>query len=121
VVILLGQEAIAIARTAENPPVARSVSPFPSSLINFVCSEAGSAPIRSMPTAEMNLHAIFCLDCGSPLVGLSPEHPGRVYVKAGILDDQSLFQPTHQSWCQSKVEWSEIDDELPSYPNGNAW
>ena len=62
----------------------------------------------------------FCLDCGSPLFGTSPEHPGRVYVKAGILDVQSLVQPTHQSWCQSKVEWSEIDEELPSHPKGRT-
>ena len=62
----------------------------------------------------------FCLNCGSPLFGTSPEHPGMVYVKAGVLDDQSLVQPTHQSWCQSKVEWSEIDKKLPTHPRGRA-
>lgn len=62
----------------------------------------------------------FCLDCGSPLFGTSPQHPGRVYVKAGVLDDQTCVQPTHQSWCQSRVGWSGIDPALPAYPKGKT-
>lgn len=62
----------------------------------------------------------FCLDCGSPVFGTSPQHPGLIYVKAGMLDDQSLVQPTHQSWCRSKVAWAEIDAGLPMHPKGKT-
>lgn len=62
----------------------------------------------------------FCPTCGSPLYGTSPDHPGRVYVKAGALHDQSLVHPTHQSWCRSKVTWADIDPTLPSFPKGKT-
>ena len=67
---------------------------------------------------ELTRHS--CATCGSPLFGTSPQHPGRVYVRAGIFDQPSLVQPASQSWCLSKVEWSMIDPELPSYPEGNS-
>ncbi len=60
----------------------------------------------------------FCLGCGAPLFGTSPAHPGRVYVKAGVINDQSIVRPTYQSWCRSKVGWSEISGDLPSHPQG---
>lgn len=47
----------------------------------------------------------FCLGCGAPLFGTSKHHPNTVYVKAGVINDQSLVRPTHESWCQSKVDW----------------
>lgn len=60
----------------------------------------------------------FCLGCGAPLYGTSQKHPDTVYVKAGVIDDQSLIQPTHESWCQSKVKWSMITSDLPTHEKG---
>jgi len=39
-------------------------------------------------------------------------------VKAGVIDDQSYVLPTHESWCQSKVEWSMIGLDLPAHLYG---
>ncbi len=47
-------------------------------------------------------------------------YPNAVYVKAGVIDDQTFIQPTHESWCQSKVKWSVIEPELASYPKGKT-
>lgn len=62
----------------------------------------------------------FCLNCGSPVFGTSPQCPDVVFVKGGALHDQTLVQPTHQSWCQSKVEWAKIDDDLPNFPRAKG-
>lgn len=62
----------------------------------------------------------FCPNCGSPLFGTSPQHPGRVYVRAGILDDPARVQPASQSWTSSRVAWADIDSSLPSYSKGKA-
>lgn len=92
--------------------------PFESDQFRVLRGRIGSFTKQADSGNELTRN--FCLNCGSPLFGTSPEHPGRVYVKAGALDDQSLVQPTHQSWCQSKVDWSEIDDDLPSHPKGRT-
>ena len=65
---------------------------------------------------ELTRH--FCPNCGSPMYGKSPQHPGRVYVRAGVIDQPSLIGPATQSWCRSRVEWAVIDPGLPSYPRG---
>ncbi|QRM32714.1 GFA family protein [Microvirga sp. VF16] len=90
--------------------------PFEASEFRVLSGETGS--FTKIADSGNELTRYFCLKCCSPLYGTSPQHPGQVYVKAGVLDEQSLVRPTHQSWCQSQVEWSVIDPDLPSYPKG---
>jgi hypothetical protein len=65
---------------------------------------------------ELTRH--FCPDCGSPLFTSAPKHPDLVYVKAGILDDPSVVQPTHQNWVVSAVPWRSISPDLRSFSKG---
>ena len=92
--------------------------PFEVFEFRVLSGEIGSFTKTADSGNELTRH--FCPNCGSPLYGSSPKHPDRVYVKAGILDDPSLVRPAHQSWCQSRVEWSVIDPELQSYPKGRS-
>ncbi len=65
---------------------------------------------------ELTRH--FCPDCGSPLFTSAPKHPDVVYVKAGVLDDPGLVQPTHQNWVASAVPWRHISIDLPGFQHG---
>ena len=62
----------------------------------------------------------FCANCGSPIYGDSPAHPGVVYVRAGTFDDPSLIHLSHQSWTDSAVPWAHIPPDLPSYEKGRT-
>ena len=92
--------------------------PFKVGEFRVISGEIGSFTKTADSGNELTRH--FCLKCGSPLYGTSPQHPGRVYVKAGIIDQPSLIRPAYQSWCRSRVEWSAIDPGSPSYPKGRT-
>lgn len=88
--------------------------PFDSSEFRVISGEVRSFTKAADSGNELTRH--FCPNCGSPLYGTSPQHPGRVYVRAGIIDQPTLIHPASQIWCQAKVAWSAIDPALPSYP-----
>ena len=92
--------------------------PFQADQFRLLRGKVGSFTKQAESGNELTRN--FCLECGTPVFGTSPQHPGLVYVKAVSLNDQSLGQPTHQSWCQSKVTWSEIDEDIPSHPKGRT-
>lgn len=71
--------------------------------------------VRSFTKIADSGHTItrsFCPTCGSPLFGTSPEAPGRVYVRAGVIDQPSVVKPASQSWCRSRVDWATIDEGI---------
>ncbi|WP_442892589.1 GFA family protein [Ensifer sp. CCNWLY38] len=90
--------------------------PFEASEFRIISGEIRSFTKTADSGNDLTRH--FCPNCGSPLFGTSPQHPGRIYVRAGIIDQPSLVRPASQTWCESKVEWSAIDPRLPSYPEG---
>lgn len=92
--------------------------PFEANKFLIVTGELGSFTKVADSGNEMTRY--FCRNCGSPLFGTSPQHPGRVYVRAGIIDQPSLIRPGSQSWCESKVEWAVIDRNLPSFAKGSV-
>ncbi|MBP0578832.1 GFA family protein [Labrys sp. LIt4] len=87
--------------------------PFEAGTFRVTSGEIGSFAKIADSGNELTRH--FCRNCGSPLYTSSRRHPDRVYVKAGILDDPSLVEPAHQSWCQSKVSWATLPPDLPGH------
>src|SRR5690606_3498949 len=81
--------------------------PFDADGFHIESGEIGAFTTTADSGNELIRH--FCRNCGSPLFGTSPQHPGRVYVRAGIIDPPFHVEPASQSWCASKVRWSEID------------
>lgn len=57
----------------------------------------------------------FCRDCGSPLFTTSERHPGRVFIKAGALDDPEGIEPGLEIWRASKVSWATIPPDIESH------
>ena len=55
----------------------------------------------------------FCADCGTPIFAQNAAMPGYLSIKAGTLDDPSLYQPLAHIWVESARPWHYIDLDLP--------
>lgn len=58
----------------------------------------------------------FCGDCGSQIAFRATDRRDFVEVNTGTLDDQERVMPRYHIWCDSRVAWFRIDDDLPRYP-----
>ena len=58
----------------------------------------------------------FCGDCGAPLYGLPTVRPDLVTVRAGSLDDPSIFRPTRDIFTTQAQPWDHMDPSLPKLP-----
>jgi hypothetical protein len=54
----------------------------------------------------------FCRDCGSPLFGRPGVAPEMVTIRAGSLDDPSLFRPSENLYVSSAQPWDRMDPAL---------
>jgi hypothetical protein len=50
----------------------------------------------------------FCPTCGSPLFSHVGSSPDLVFIKAGTLDDTSIFTPQVQVWTDSRQHWIDM-------------
>ena len=57
----------------------------------------------------------FCPTCGSPLFGKPAVMPDVVGIRAGSLDDPSLFQPSMDIFTASAQPWDYMDPEIPKF------
>ena len=62
----------------------------------------------------------FCGDCGGHLFTSPWPDATRYSIKAGTLDDPSLFTPAHEIWTKSGVSWLSIDAVTEAYEEGFA-
>lgn len=60
----------------------------------------------------------FCSTCGSPLFAEDSAFPDFISIKAGSLDDPSLYKPSAHFWCQSAPEWHHCDPDTPCFEKG---
>lgn len=58
----------------------------------------------------------FCADCGSSLYGLPEVAPDLVTVRAGSLDDPTIFRPTRDIFATQAQPWDHMDPDLPKLP-----
>ncbi len=58
----------------------------------------------------------FCANCGSPVLTLAEMAPDGIIVKAGSLDDPSLYQPGMHIYTSSAQPWDAIHDDLTKFP-----
>jgi hypothetical protein len=57
----------------------------------------------------------FCPNCGSPILSLVSAMADFVALKAGSLDDPSLFRPMVQVFMKSAPPWAPVRDDLPKF------
>lgn len=60
----------------------------------------------------------FCGTCGTPLWSHSSQHPDILVIRAGSLDDPSVFKPAGSIWVGSAQPWHRIDKTHPQW-DGN--
>ena len=95
--------------------------------------ETGSAyaPVLGVPTASFRVtqgspsyfevkadsgrftRRAFCADCGSTLFGAGAEF---VSIRAGSLDDPSVFRPSQDIYTSSAQPWDYMNPDLPKAP-----
>jgi hypothetical protein len=59
---------------------------------------------------------IFCPQCGSQLFGQPAVMQGLLGVRAGTLDDTSMYKPAINIFTSSAANWDHLDPSLPSFP-----
>src|SRR5262249_18485629 len=63
---------------------------------------------KSANAAGREIERYFCGACGSPIFTLHPSKPEFAWVKAGIIDQPELIQPTYENWIKDKVSWATV-------------
>ena len=66
----------------------------------------------------------FCPDCGSPLFIRVSTRPDLIGLRAGTLDDPSIFRPEADIFVKSAQPWDHMDPALPkyeTYPPGKSY
>ena len=67
---------------------------------------------RSSPGAERH----FCPTCGSQLTFRRVPDPAYVSVNTPTLDWPEKFAPRLHIWCESRIPWFDVADDLPRHP-----
>ncbi len=70
-----------------------------------------------MGASGKNILRKFCGDCGSPILSYVTAADGLYFIKVGSLDDSSWVVPGAEIWCDSKVNWGTLSEELPKMPS----
>jgi hypothetical protein len=55
----------------------------------------------------------FCGRCGSPLLTYDVDHPDRIGLRVGCIDQRDLLPPAQQIWCRSALSWALDIRDLP--------
>ncbi len=92
----------------------------PVAVENFKLLSGKTKGFTQIADSSNELTRYFCAECGSPIFGSSPQHPGRVSVTAGSFDDPTAVVPSHQGWLKARVTWSQIPPSLPGYERGRS-
>ena len=79
----------------------------------------GFAFIKGAPRAyrsSAKAERLFCPNCGSQLTFRVVADPSFVSVNTATLDRPERFAPRMHIWCESRIPWFEVADDLPRYP-----
>jgi hypothetical protein len=68
--------------------------------------------------SSQRLHRLSCTRCGTPVFA-EPQDGPWIAVAVATLDDPTQLAPGSHIWVSRKLDWVNIDDGLPQYPEGN--
>ena len=57
----------------------------------------------------------FCVGCGTQIAFRATCNPETIDITLCSLDDSSAIEPQYHIWCQSKVGWLRVNDDLPQF------
>jgi hypothetical protein len=90
---------------------------FPREAASF---EGEVSTYESQAASGTRMSRGFCPKCGSPLFSLAQSRPQWLIVRAGVLDDPNLAEPSGSFWVASAPGWACIDPDLPQIPGQPA-
>lgn len=64
---------------------------------------------RYVSGSGKEIERCFCGICGSPIFTLHPDRPEYAWVKAGIINQPGVINPTYENWTKDKVKWAIIN------------
>lgn len=69
-------------------------------------------------TFHSSAHVVrtFCASCGTQLTYASEKYADEIDVTTCTLDDPNAYPPTHHSWVSHDLDWIQLGDDLPKYP-----
>ena len=94
-------------RSTGSPAVAWLTIPF----TGFVYTHGKAASYASSEKYQRE----FCSRCGTQIAFRAIADPKTIDVTLCSLDDSSIIEPQYHIWCQNKVSWLHIDDNLPQF------
>jgi hypothetical protein len=90
--------------------------------VSFVIETASFTYTQEMPTSfarddiDAPVLREFCGRCGTHIASRSPRVPGSVIIKAGTLDDPSIYGlPSVAVYTSERQPWHQIPDGVPSF------
>ena len=86
---------------------------FPSETAAF---EGETAVYESLADSGNRMRRRCCPTCGTTLSSQSEARPHLIVVRAGVLDDPAVAQPSVSIWVDSAPPWACIDPDLPQVP-----
>ena len=92
------------------PNYALLLSPFEISVI-----EGKTSVFRSAGGSGAMVERHFCGNCGAHLFGQGGAYADTLRIKAGSLDNPSLFQPMAQLWTSSAQSWHHLNPNLQTF------
>lgn len=85
---------------------------FPESAVNV---SGTTTNYRSFGDSGKYIERSFCPTCGSQLFSRCEVLPGLLGLKAGTLDDPSLFKPGADIYVASAAHWDHMNPGLPKF------
>jgi hypothetical protein len=80
-----------------------------------VCMKGEVKYFSKLGSSGQSISRGFCPDCGSPMFSKVEVLPGIIGIRAGTLDDRSLYTPAMDIYtCQAEV-WDAMDPKLPKF------
>lgn len=70
----------------------------------------------SIAASGKNIRRSFCSSCGAQMLGDTQSAPPFISVRAGTLDDPSLFKPNADIFCEQAAPWVCMDAALAKFP-----
>lgn len=97
-----------------------------------ICQKANAAPTVAWVTAPIDAFSYtgkpasvyastaeyqreFCPRCGTQIAFRARHNAKTIDVTLCSLDDSSSVEPQYHIWCESKLPWIEIGDQLPRF------
>ena len=84
-------------------------------MASAVTTTGQTTTYRAIADSGKYIERSFCPVCGSQLFGNLEALPGMLGLRAGTLDDPSLFQPTVDIYVGSASHWDHMNPGLPKF------